>query len=822
MTGLFLFGVALLVSYFFEKEVIAQVTEKINKQLKEEVSVSEVNFSMVRQFPNASLVLSNVFIPDGKDTLISCQTIYLNFSPFDLITDNYSINSIVASEGLVKIRNGKHPNYRIWKSTNSAENANSNIHFESIGLDNIQLKYSENGNFQTKIKNAQFKLDWKDQKKEIKGTVDIDYFNGFDLEITDAVSGFAHLNVESMDFTTELQWRSTQIKSNANLNPETFFFNISDLETNLGDLTTLPFLPQDSSLATISKNHLVHLKGLFKYPNFTTPTFSGEISLDGFPLNTPIDDFLFTGNVHLDYSGKIAIKTTNPIAVGNKENESIAHLHLGSQDLQNGFINFDLKALKNKVVFNQAQMEFDALEVMGSIAFIKEKLQLKIAMGQLGAFSGNWKKITFSGPRLDLENNQIKFKKIAISAGQETMELRGNLVLKSTLNDLKFDVFVKSSDLNPLGWLSLFDQDSNPGQTGKPPFRVGGKFGAEIGRLNAGGIILNQVQCSGSYYSKQTRLDHFQFALFNGQAHGKASLVDRGKKQILTSRGEVNNVDLPLLFTGFKNFNQTEIQAKHISGIGSAKYTLTLDLLDGFNLDPESVFADVEFTIKDGALKNVPILQDMGGFIKNNLILKKALDTEKLTPALANLQLSSLANKITLKSGKLNIPKMQVKSNALDINISGSHSLDNELDYHFDFRLQDILMRKKGNEFGYFVEDPKAGTQVFIQLKGTPENPKFSFDKDKAKAFRKEKKREEKQNIKDVFKREFSKKDPNEETNEPEIRFEIDTTPDPENSGVKDDKKEGKLGRFFRKLTEPRDSVEVEEKDNFEFEDDDL
>ncbi|MFT5337646.1 MAG: hypothetical protein ACJAY8_001237 [Sphingobacteriales bacterium] len=821
MTGLFLFGVALLVSYFFEKEVIAQVTEKINKQLKEEVSVSEVNFSMVRQFPNASLVLSDVFIPDGKDTLISCKTIYLNFSPFDLITDNYSINSIVASEGLVKIRNGKYPNYRIWKSTESAENTQSNIRFKSIGLDEIQLKYTENGEFETNIKAAQFKLDWKEQKKEVKGNIDIDYFSGFDIVLTDLVSGFAHLDVETMDLTAELQWLSTQIKSNANLNPATFFFNITDLETNLGDITNLPFIPLDSSLSFISKNHLVHLNGLFKYPDFTNPTFSGVVTLDGFPLNTPIDDFLFTGNLHVDYSGEIAIKTTNPIEVGNTDNKSIAFLHIGSQDLQKGPINFDVKAIKNRIQISEFEIAFDALEVMGSIAFIQKNIQLNLDLGSLGSFSGNWNKLSFSGPKLELKNNQIKFKTLRLNAGRETLELRGEIELKNTLNDLKFDVFALSEELNPLEWLNLLG-NSATGKKEKPLFRVGGKFGAEIARLNAGGIILDKVQCSGSYYSKQTRLDHFQFALFNGQAHGKASLVDRGKKQIFTSRGEVENVDIPLLFKGFKNFNQTEIQAKHISGIGSAKYTLTLDLMDGFNLDSESVFADVEFTIKDGALKNVPILQGMGRFIQNNLLLKKALDTEKLAPALANLQLSALANKITLKSGKLNIPKMQVKSNALDINISGSHSLENELDYHFDFRLQDILMRKKGNEFGYFVADPKEGTQVFIQLKGTPENPKFSFDKDKAKAFRKIKKQEEKQNIKDVFKREFSKKDPTEETNEPEIRFEIDTTPDPVDPISKKDKKEGKLSRFFRKLAEPRDSVEMEEKDNFEFEDDDL
>jgi hypothetical protein len=97
---------------------------------------------------------------------------------------------------------------------------------------------------------------------------------------------------------------------------------------------------------------------------------------------------------------------------------------------------------------------------------------------------------------------------------------------------------------------------------------------------------------------------------------------------------------------------------------------------------------------------------------------------------------------------------MVIKSNALDVNLSGWHDFDNYIDYHFSFRFRELKSDLDASEFG-IIEDDGLGMKIFLNMAGQLDNPSYSIDKGEMKATFKENVTEEKETMKSVLKSEF-------------------------------------------------------------------
>ena len=130
------------------------------------------------------------------------------------------------------------------------------------------------------------------------------------------------------------------------------------------------------------------------------------------------------------------------------------------------------------------------------------------------------------------------------------------------------------------------------------------------------------------------------------------------------------------------------------------------------------------------------------------------LNVEELSKKLRHVVFQELSNKIEIKNGKLTIPDMVIKSNAMDIGVYGTQTFEGDINYGINFRLSDIMTKKKESEFGYIVDDG-TGTRVFLLITGTIDNPIFKLDKAGRKEFNKQKREEEKNTLKNILKDEF-------------------------------------------------------------------
>src|SRR5690554_3879892 len=102
---------------------------------------------------------------------------------------------------------------------------------------------------------------------------------------------------------------------------------------------------------------------------------------------------------------------------------------------------------------------------------------------------------------------------------------------------------------------------------------------------------------------------------------------------------------------------------------------------------------------------------------------------------------------------------MTIRSNALDVNLKGTHSFDNQIDYAFDFRFREIKGTQT-SDFGDIVDD-ETGFRVFLKMFGTIDNPNFAWDKEAKREEKEEQRKQAKDDLKSALKTGFgiNKKD---------------------------------------------------------------
>ena len=102
---------------------------------------------------------------------------------------------------------------------------------------------------------------------------------------------------------------------------------------------------------------------------------------------------------------------------------------------------------------------------------------------------------------------------------------------------------------------------------------------------------------------------------------------------------------------------------------------------------------------------------------------------------------------------------MKIKSTALSVFISGTHSFDNEIDYQIKLLLSELISKKArkrnanlNNEFGAVEDDGLGRTTLYLKMDGNVDNPNIYFDKIRIKEKIKSEVKKEIEEIKNIIK----------------------------------------------------------------------
>jgi fibronectin type 3 domain-containing protein len=154
----------------------------------------------------------------------------------------------------------------------------------------------------------------------------------------------------------------------------------------------------------------------------------------------------------------------------------------------------------------------------------------------------------------------------------------------------------------------------------------------------------------------------------------------------------VSMVRLPYLS---KNFG---VKPGSMQGLCSGSITLAGDV-GKEGLDMSSLSATVDFTVSNGRLLGFEPIQPLSAYLKKSL--------------LQDVRFSTLKNTLSLEKGKIIIPKMEVRSTALNILIAGEQELKGDFDYHLTLYLSELLSGKEKNIDNPIKEDK---TKLFLRF----------------------------------------------------------------------------------------------------------
>ncbi|AFL85162.1 hypothetical protein Belba_2617 [Belliella baltica DSM 15883] len=259
-------------------------------------------------------------------------------------------------------------------------------------------------------------------------------------------------------------------------------------------------------------------------------------------------------------------------------------------------------------------------------------------------------------------------------------------------------------------------------------------FSAEIKKMNYHTVWLENIN------SKiRTTRDHYLYVdtLGFGIADGALSVEgyfngSNPEEIYFSSEMTANKLDLDKLLIKFENFGQDYLVNENlhgkVSGMIKSKFLVYPDLTPII----EKSEAEMDLTVYQGSLVNFAPLNALSSYFSDR--------------NLNNVRFDTLSNTFELKGGVLNIPKMNINSSLGFIELSGSQSLDLNMDYFIRVPLamvtqvgfRSLFGGKNQNEVDpdqedaiVFRNEDKRIRFVNINMKGTPDDYKISLKRDK-------------------------------------------------------------------------------------------
>jgi len=233
-------------------------------------------------------------------------------------------------------------------------------------------------------------------------------------------------------------------------------------------------------------------------------------------------------------------------------------------------------------------------------------------------------------------------------------------------------------------------------------------------------VLLQNLQGHVQYQKQILFVDNVSVDVFDGKVTGvvEVNLSDTSRIPF-RFEGWLSKINAEKLLDDMDNFGQTEITSKNLKGLIDADVSAVGVYLPGSGLDKKSLWITMRTKISNGELNNVAMLQKLSRFV----------DEE----ALNNVRFATLENTFELRNETLSFPEMRIVSNALNLNVSGTHHFDGRIDYNVQIALSELLSRRRrerrrNQEELTAVVDERQRISLYVSVTGTTDNPKFSYD----------------------------------------------------------------------------------------------
>jgi hypothetical protein len=798
---LLLTGTGIILAWKYQDEAKALVISKLNEQLNTQVIIlpKDIDFSVLRNFPNASVDFRNVKILDAvqtdgvKDTLLKAGTISMQFNIRDIFNKHYVIKRIDLEDVLVNIwvsRDGK-DNFHFLKTTTDTSTVHDTSAFslDKIRMKNIQVKYKNSktkDNYGFTLRSADLKGHFSSQNYTLKTDLNlfVDHIrNNKTVYIQNRNVAFStELNVTGNKYTikkAELSLGKLNVAINGTIEhrDSSNIFHLDIGGKNMDIQSAFSWLPgkYKTDIAEFSSKGNFYFNaaingslGRKSMPvvNASFGVTKGEVSQT--KENLTMRNVEFQGEYSSSDKGRLEIsKFSGQLPQGslkgsfkmdNFSNPLISASAEGNVDLAElqKFLRVDtIESLSGKMKIDAT---FSGHAIKNTEGFLNE--------GKTGG------EISFSGVSLKLKKNNLRFTDMSgmislTNNNVDVKEFKGKIShsdfsLDGSFKNIMAWIFLKDQaliatitlhakkiDLNDL----LNDKTATPSKT-DPTYKLSFSryldltLNSEIDELVFRKFQATDIRGALRLKDKHMSADPLVFHTMDGDISVKGDMDGtRPDSVLIRMDADLKNVNIAKVFAEVENFGQQIMTDKNIKGLLTAKVQAHVPCGADLNLNSAGMLAKCDVNIVNGELIKVASLKSLSKFISLN--------------ELEDIRFEKLTTQIDIRNRIINIPLTQVNSNAIDIEVSGTQDFDGNVDYVFGLYLSELLAkkakagRKENADFGEEDNEGKHRLRLYISMKGPIENPKIAYDHKAAQDERKEKRKEEKENIKGLLNEEF-------------------------------------------------------------------
>ncbi len=804
--SLFIAVSLLLAQRFLGPEVKRLFISEINKSLAAEVQIDDVQLSLFKDFPFASVRFTGVRMKEAKVLpskyyLLTAGTISLRFNVWDLLHKKYRVKIIRLDnvEIAPRVYADGSDNFHFWKQTSGKGNENFNFELQRIIIRNLHAKYIND--------TSHVFIDVNLPGFAAKGNFGSSKYN-LDL------AGNILLHQFKSKGTSYISERNFKVWLVLDANSATGLYSISKgaIETGKLKLTAAgnfiysenqKQLDLDITASGSTLEEMISLVPARFTKDFDGYRFEGKGNITSKVSGFFGGNHLPAVNVRLEMEGGniterksgISLQNVSALAVygvkqdGAGESLSISNLkarlgdgsisgsllmkgfkspaiqcnlfaNLNLEELQQ-FLKYDqFTSMKGRLKLNAAfdgriadienpqSADFLNSSITGSGSIVKASLGLKeydlpiTELNSVFGFSGN-----------DLEMKQLSFK-----VGQSDFNLHG------TLGNLVSWIFVTDEPLFVTGSLTSkrFNWDelssAQHGSGNEYQFRLPGNISISNLQLRSnnftfGKFIAANLTGTAQLDNKVMSVSNIAMLTCQGKVTGQVVVNAQSKQHsLLQAKVHLENMNVKILFTQFDNFGQDDLKDENLEGVVTSDVVFSGIMQNNLNIDLNSIKAHADIHIDNGRLLKFSPMQSLSSFLK--------------VEDLADIRFATLHNQVDIANEVIYIPAMEIKSSALDLQLMGTHTFNNDLDYHFTIALADLVAskfkkRNKGfdnqAEFGPVEDDGRGRTKVYVSLTGTVDEPIVKYDKKAMREKIASDLKVQKTELKQIFKQEFNR-----------------------------------------------------------------
>jgi hypothetical protein len=804
-----------VIATVYEEEVKAKLIGALNERLLAPVQVADIEFTLIKRFPKASIRMQQVQVDevrtDGQpaDTLLAAQDLYLELNLWDLFVGDYTVQRIHGQD--VRLYPGLDANgaenYLIWRVDSSATGS-SPIDLRAVSFEGLALRFR----------------DARNRLEVLAESDDLELGGRFGTRSEVRLNGDVRLKGIMRGGKLLLDEREAHLALNLSIGDGAFRITEGDVQLGKVPLqVTLAVLPTPKGkeidlrasglgldlgravaqlpsavreeLGRFSVNGEVDLavkyagslegdgpplsigaqvrQGRMKErkSGVSFSEIHGELSLemapDGSVRKLKVNDLRAKssgGSLRADWSSgglknapvKADIRFDMPLA------ELLRFAGVDTMEQAAGQFTTDIKVDGTlRDMGDLRPSDLHALKVSGHVSLSDATLKVK----------GVRHKVEHLHAELSLHGNDATVRGLKAVVQGSPIELSGTLrnLLPFVLFENERLVIEAKGRSERLDLGALLQSDAPKASTSDYAVVLPATIELDL-RAQVDELVFEDFRATGingtiRLKDRVLRASPITFATAGGGVLGSLELDARGGASAafypLAIDAQVKDIDLKALFREFQDFGQAFIGHRHLSGTAQASIAFRAPLSPAMKLDRDRIACTIDIAVDNGAIKEQAQLLAVADHLRKNKLVAPFVDTDELRKRLADVRFAKLENRIEIREGAVHVPLMEVRSNAFDIEMAGTHWFDDRIDHRLNFRLSDLFRLGKPvkDDFGPIADDG-TGMRVFLRMRGTAQQPIFENDGAMAASKRRDQFKQEKQELRAILREDILGKKP--------------------------------------------------------------